>query len=61
MKDQEKAAMTNEDRRKARLAEALRTNLMKRKGQTYAKRGGKADQRPQGISAAGPAPDDDSL
>jgi hypothetical protein len=40
------------DERKARLAETLRANLMKRKAQARARRKGEADRRPEGISAA---------
>jgi hypothetical protein len=38
--------------RKARLAETLRANLVKRKAQARARRKGEADRRPEGISAA---------
>jgi hypothetical protein len=38
--------------RKARLAETLRANLMKRKAQARARRKGEADGRPEGIAAA---------
>ena len=37
------------DDRKARLAEALRTNLMKRKAQSRSRRAGAADARPDGL------------
>jgi hypothetical protein len=52
MKDQKGTVSSSEDLRKARLAEALRANLMKRKAQTRARRAGEADQRPQGIGTA---------
>jgi hypothetical protein len=38
--------------RKARLAEALRANLARRKAQARARRAGEADQREEGIAAA---------
>lgn len=38
--------------REARLAEALRANLQKRKAQTRSRRAGEADQRQDGIAAA---------
>ncbi|MCG7507110.1 hypothetical protein [Mesorhizobium retamae] len=40
------------DRRKARLAEALRTNLQKRKAQLRSRRTGEADTRPDGLAAS---------
>jgi hypothetical protein len=40
------------DNRKARLAEALRTNLQRRKAQTRSRRAGEADARPEGLAAA---------
>jgi hypothetical protein len=40
-------------RRKARLAEALRANLQKRKAQARSRRAGQADTRPEGLDAAG--------
>jgi len=40
------------DRRKARLAEALRANLQKRKAQSRSRRTGEADTRPEGLAAA---------
>ena len=58
MKHRKGTASTSEDRRKARLAEALRANLAKRKAQTRARRAGEADQRPQGIGAAEARPED---
>jgi hypothetical protein len=39
-------------RRATRLAEELRANLMKRKAQTRARRGGEADKRPEGFAQA---------
>ncbi|MDX8535705.1 hypothetical protein RFM41_32235 [Mesorhizobium sp. VK25A] len=39
--------------RKDRLAEALRANLQKRKAQTRSRRAGDADQRSEGLPAAG--------
>ncbi|WP_189341867.1 MULTISPECIES: hypothetical protein [unclassified Mesorhizobium] len=38
---------------KERLAEALRANLQKRKAQARSRRTGSADQRPEGLPAAG--------
>lgn len=46
--EQNDAAM----RRKARLAEALRANLQKRKAQTRSRRTGQADLRPEGLLAS---------
>jgi len=40
------------DRRKARLAEALRANLQKRKAQLRSRRTGEADTRPEGLAAS---------
>ena len=40
------------DRRKARLAEALRANLLKRKTQARSRRSGKPDARPEGLTAS---------
>ncbi|WP_343313432.1 hypothetical protein AAIB41_11125 [Brucella sp. BE17] len=40
------------DRHKKRLAEQLRTNLMRRKEQARSRRAGEADLRNDGISAA---------
>ena len=57
MKDRKGTAAKGEDARKARLAEALRTNLAKRKAQTRARRAGDANQRPQGIEAAQAKPE----
>ncbi|WP_378220138.1 hypothetical protein [Aquamicrobium soli] len=37
--------------RKARLAEALRANLQKRKAQARSRRAGQADTRPEGLGA----------
>jgi hypothetical protein len=42
-----------QEARKARLAEQLRANLQKRKAQARARRTGEADNRPEGIKAAG--------
>lgn len=39
-------------RRKARLAEALRVNLQKRKAQARSRRAGQADMRPEGLNAS---------
>ena len=43
-----------EHARKARLAVQLRANLQRRKAQIRSRREGDADQRPEGIDAAGP-------
>ena len=40
------------DRRRQRLAEALRKNLQKRKTQARSRRTGQADARPEGLAAA---------
>jgi len=45
---------TDADVRKARLAEALRANLQKRKAQTRSRRAGEADARPEGLAGAPP-------
>ncbi len=37
-------------RRKARLADALRANLQRRKAQARSRRAGQADSRPEGLS-----------
>ena len=42
--------------RKARLAEELRANLQRRKAQARARRDGGADERPEGLGAAGAKP-----
>jgi len=42
----------DKDQRKARLAEALRANLLKRKTQSRSRRTGKPDARPEGLAAA---------
>jgi hypothetical protein len=55
MKDKKGTATSSEEARKARSAEALRANLLKRKAQTRARRAGEADLRPQGIEASRPA------
>ena len=44
---------TARERREARLAEELRANLQKRKIQARSRRTGEADERPDGLSAAG--------
>jgi hypothetical protein len=49
---QKKEAGGDSDRRKARLAEALRANLQKRKAQSRSRRTGEADTRPEGLAAA---------
>ena len=46
------------ERRRARLAEELRPNLQKRKAQTRSRRTGEADERPEGLGAAGAKPGD---
>jgi hypothetical protein len=43
---------TEADIRKARLAEALRANLQKRKAQTRSRRAGEPDARPEGLAGA---------
>jgi hypothetical protein len=48
-----KTPSTTQDQRKARLADELRANLLKRKAQARSRRTGEADERPDGISAAG--------
>jgi hypothetical protein len=40
------------DDRKARLAQALRANLQRRKSQARSRRTGEADKRPEGLAAA---------
>ncbi len=47
---------TKQPDRKARLAEELRANLQRRKAQTRARRTGDADERPEGLPAAGKKP-----
>jgi len=49
---------TEADIRKARLVEALRANLQKRKAQTRSRRAGEADARPEGLASAGRKRDD---
>ncbi len=44
----------SEATRKARLAEELRANLARRKGQARARREGAADQRPDGLGVGRP-------
>ena len=39
--------------RKARLADELRANLQRRKAQARSRRAGDADERPEGLNAAG--------
>ncbi len=46
------------DQRKARLAEALRANLLKRKAQTRSRRAGAADSRPEGLAGSSRKRDD---
>jgi hypothetical protein len=43
--------------RKARLAEELRANLQRRKAQSRSRRTGEADERPDGLGAAGKMPE----
>ena len=43
--------------RKARLAEELRANLQRRKAQSRSRRTGGADERPDGLGAAGKGPE----
>lgn len=45
--------------RPSRLSEQLRANLMRRKAQARARREGGADERPEGIALAPPAPGKD--
>ncbi len=42
----------HKDNRKARLAEALRANLLKRKTQARSRRSGKPDARPDGLAVS---------
>ena len=49
------AGETQQDARKARLAEQLRANLQRRKQQARSRRDGEADERAEGIDAAGAA------
>ena len=49
MKGRKEPQAKSADDRKARLAEALRTNLMKRKAQSRSRRAGAADARPDGL------------
>ena len=46
-----KGRITEEQRRKERLAGQLRQNLQRRKAQARARRSGDADTRPEGIDA----------
>ncbi|WP_200957852.1 hypothetical protein [Mesorhizobium sp. Root157] len=52
MTQKKEAASGGDNRRKARLAEALRANLQKRKAQSRSRRTGEADTRPEGLAAA---------
>ncbi|MEQ1940668.1 hypothetical protein ABMA46_20735 [Mesorhizobium sp. CN5-321] len=52
MKGRKEQQDRSADDRKARLAEALRANLMKRKAQARSRRAGAADARPDGLAAA---------
>jgi hypothetical protein len=58
-KEKSKRAAEAQERKKAeekkRLAGALRANLMRRKAQSRARREGDADERDEGLPAAGPA------
>ena len=47
-----KGRITEEQRRKERLAGQLRQNLQRRKAQARARRSGDADTRPEGLDAA---------
>ena len=51
-KQQDSSPTTAADKRAAKLAEALRANLAKRKAQARARRAGEADQRADGLAAA---------
>jgi len=48
-------AVSKRPDRKARLAEELRANLQRRKAQSRSRRTGGADERPDGLTAAGKA------
>jgi hypothetical protein len=54
------ASTSGNNDRKARLAQELRANLLKRKAQVRARRAGEADKRPAGLdtSRAEKAPDE---
>ncbi len=47
------AQQSQEEARKARLAEQLRANLQRRKAQARSRRAGEADGRDEGLPAAG--------
>ncbi len=51
-----KKETTGGNARKARLAEALRANLQKRKAQSRSRRTGEPDARPDGLAAAADKP-----
>ena len=53
MDDKADPPKKSETGRKDRLAEALRANLQKRKAQARSRRTGSADERPEGLPAAG--------
>ncbi|SFQ04211.1 hypothetical protein SAMN03159463_05457 [Mesorhizobium sp. NFR06] len=53
MNDKANPAKKGGGERKDRLAEALRANLQKRKAQARSRRTGRADERPEGLPAAG--------
>ncbi|WP_201413459.1 hypothetical protein [Mesorhizobium sp. J8] len=53
MNDKANPPKKGDDARKERLAEALRANLQKRKAQMRSRRAGDADQRSEGLPAAG--------
>jgi hypothetical protein len=52
MTQKKETASSSGNGRKARLAEALRANLQKRKAQSRSRRVGEADTRPEGLAAA---------
>ncbi len=52
MTQKKEQASGDGNRRKTRLAEALRANLQKRKAQMRSRRTGEADTRPEGLAAA---------
>ena len=47
--DSERSKSSQQDGKKARLAEKLRANLQRRKAQARSRREGAADQRPEGL------------
>ena len=53
MNDKANPPKKSDGERKDRLAEALRANLQKRKAQARSRRTGSADERPEGLPAAG--------